>query len=53
MKTLELNQMESLDGGTVEGCLVGGMMAAINFAAMGPWGMLGGFALGCGMAQLK
>jgi len=52
MKTLELNQMENLQGGDLESCLVGGLMAGVNLSGLGPWGFLGGFVVGCTLGQM-
>ncbi len=52
MKNLDLNQMENLQGGDMESCLVGGLMAAVQLSALGPWGFVGGLVLGCAAGQL-
>jgi len=53
MKTLALKQMENVQGGNAfEDCISSGFMGAIYLAGFGPYGMIGGFILGCGASQL-
>lgn len=52
MKNLELNQMEKVNGGDMESCIVAGLMSAVHLSFLGPWGFIGGFAIGCAAGQL-
>jgi hypothetical protein len=53
MKNLDLEQMEKTQGGSVESCIVGGIMTGLQLMAFGPWGFFGGMAMGCAVAQLR
>ena len=52
MKSLELNQMEDLQGGDMETCAVAGLMGAVHLSFLGPWGFIAGGIIGCLGSQL-
>lgn len=54
MKTLNVSQMENLQGGTNRQCLIDGVLTglAMGIAGVaGPWGMAAAFLAGAGAAN--